>query len=71
MFDMSWTLHATTIPTPGGRYLRAFDDMDIVSRHRLPKRHFKLVIFLLNENGQVFDDIDLIPVADVISACTM
>lgn len=71
MFDMSWALHATTIPTSGGRYLRVFHDVDIVSQNRLPPRHFKLMIFLLNENGHVFDDIDSIPVDEVVAAYAM
>lgn len=71
VFDMSWALHSTIVPTSGGRYLRAFEDIDVVSQQRLPVRYTKLLLFLLSDNGQVFEDIDLIPVTEAAAACKM
>lgn len=69
VFDMSWALHSTVISTSGGRRLKFFDDVDVVSRQQLPPRYIKLLIFLMRDDNQAFDDIDTIPVTEVTVAC--
>lgn len=68
MFDMCWGLRSIVVSTSGGRCLKFFDDVDDISRQKLPERFFKLLIFLLSKDSQMFDDIGLIAEAEVSTA---